>query len=140
GGGGVSGADDVGEMMDAIAGSMFQVRVPVRSLISKVGLKGELGRGGGGAGIGALRPPLAIVAADMLSRREVVFRRGLLWPALLASMAIPGVYPAQRIGEHVLVDGGGLNPGPCNVAAGVGAEHGNGVRPRPLAPARGRAR
>ena len=57
-----------------------------------------------------VEPPRA--AQDILSRREIVFRRGLLWPALLASMAIPGIYPAQRIGEYVLVDGGVLNPVP----------------------------
>jgi NTE family protein len=37
-------------------------------------------------------------------------------------MAIPGIYPSQRIGEHVLVDGGVLNPVPSSVAASLGAD------------------
>jgi len=41
---------------------------------------------------------------------------------VLASMAIPGIYPSQRIREHVLVDGGVLNPVPSSVAAGLGAD------------------
>src|SRR5439155_2961381 len=90
----------------------------------------------GEARIEALGPPLAVVAADILSRREIVFRRGLLWPALLASMAIPGIYPAQRIGEYVLVDGGVLNPVPCNVAAEMGADVVIGVRLQTLPPPR----
>jgi NTE family protein len=37
-------------------------------------------------------------------------------------MAIPGIYPAQRIGTYALVDGGILNPVPSNVAAELGAD------------------
>ena len=68
-----------------------------------------------------LETPLALVAADILTQRELVLRRGLLWQAVLASIAIPGVYPAQRIGPYVAVDGGVLNPLPVNVAAEMGA-------------------
>jgi NTE family protein len=45
-----------------------------------------------------------------------------MWQAVLASMAIPGVYPAQCIGGHQLVDGGVLNPVPSNVVADMGAD------------------
>ena len=68
-----------------------------------------------------LPTPLALVAADVITQRELVLRRGLLWQAVLASIAIPGVYPAQRIGPYVAVDGGVLNPLPVNVAAEMGA-------------------
>jgi NTE family protein len=68
-----------------------------------------------------LSPSLAIVAADILTGDEVVFRRGPLWPAVLASCAIPGVLPAQRIGGRVLVDGGLVDPVPVSVAADMGA-------------------
>jgi NTE family protein len=72
--------------------------------------------------------PTAIVAADMLTHRQVVFRRGLIWPALLASIAIPGAFPPQPIGGHLLVDGGVINPVPSNVAADLGADTVIGVR------------
>ena len=68
-----------------------------------------------------LEVPLAVVAADIVSQRELVLRRGLVWQAVLASIAIPGIYPAQRIGPYVCVDGGVLNPFPVNVAADMGA-------------------
>jgi NTE family protein len=51
-----------------------------------------------------------------------VFRRGPVWRALLASMSIPGIYPPQRFGRFLLVDGGVLNPVPSNVAAAMGAD------------------
>ena len=57
-----------------------------------------------------------------------MLREGLLWPAVLASMAIPGIFPAQRIGKRILIDGGVVQPVPCNVAANLGADVVVGVR------------
>jgi NTE family protein len=65
--------------------------------------------------------PLGVVAADLLTRREIVFRRGLVWRAVLASVSIPGIYPAQRIGPYALVDGAVVNSVPTDVAADMGA-------------------
>ena len=66
--------------------------------------------------------PLGIVAADILTGEEVVFRNGPVWPAILASIAIPGVLPAQRIGNRILVDGGIVDPVPGRVVADMGAD------------------
>jgi len=66
--------------------------------------------------------PLAVVAADLETQREVVFRRGLLWLALLGSMSIPGIFPALRVGGYTVADGGILNPVPSSVVAGMGAD------------------
>jgi len=52
----------------------------------------------------------------------VVFRRGPVWQAVLASMSIPGIYPPQTVGKMLLVDGGVLNPVPTNVVADMGAD------------------
>jgi NTE family protein len=60
--------------------------------------------------------PLAVVAADLKSHREVVFRKGVVWRAILASMAIPAIFPAQRMGPLTLVDGGVVNTVPAGVA------------------------
>ena len=43
-------------------------------------------------------------------------------------MAIPGIFPAQRIGERTLVDGGVFNPVPTNIVADMGADLVVGVR------------
>ncbi|MFN8541895.1 MAG: patatin-like phospholipase family protein [Thermomicrobiales bacterium] len=50
--------------------------------------------------------PFAISAADLTEGREIVLRRGPLWQAVLASAAIPAIYPPVQIGPHWLVDGG----------------------------------
>src|SRR5207245_4582354 len=44
-----------------------------------------------------LRVPLAVVATDMNAGKPAVFRSGALTPALLASAAIPGLFPSVRI-------------------------------------------
>ena len=74
------------------------------------------------------RVPLGIVAADLESGLEVVFRSGLLWSAVLASISIPGVYPPLRMGDRVLVDGGVVNPVPTRVVRALGADIVIGVR------------
>jgi NTE family protein len=94
----------------------------LKSLLSDAPVRHYFRSISGRAHIEDLRVPLAIVAADILTRREVVFRRGLLWPATLASIAIPGVLPAQAIGPYRLVDGSIVNPVPADVAVGMGAD------------------
>ena len=51
-----------------------------------------------------------------------MFKRGLLWQAVLASISIPGIYPPLRIGPYTVVDGGVLNPVPTNVVEDLGAD------------------
>lgn len=118
----------IAQLLDEISASMFRPAVPLASLLSNFALRTHLRRIVGHARIEEMPRPLAIVAADIESRREVVFQSGELLPALIASMAIPGIYPAQRMGGYTLVDGGVLNPVPCNVAAEMGADVVIGVR------------
>ena len=66
--------------------------------------------------------PFAILAADLTEGREIVLRRGPLWQAVLASAAIPGIYPPVQIGPHWLVDGGVVNPVPVATAQLLGAD------------------
>jgi NTE family protein len=114
-------ADEVGEALDEHGKTLFRIGMPIRGLVSNRALKRSLQATGGEINIEDLPVPLAIVAADIGEMREVVFRRGLLWRAVLASCAIPGVYPAQRIGPYTLVDGGVLSPVPTTAAADLGA-------------------
>ncbi len=114
-------ADEVGESLDECGKTLFRIGMPIRGLVSNRALKRSLQALGGEIKIEDLPVPLAIVAADIGEMREVVFRRGLLWRAVLASCAIPGVYPAQRIGPYTLVDGGVLSPVPTTAAADLGA-------------------
>jgi NTE family protein len=65
---------------------------------------------------GELKVPLRVVTADLESGAEVVFAAGPIRPALLASAALPGVFPPLRLGEAVLVDGAVVNLVPISHA------------------------
>ncbi|WP_243095681.1 patatin-like phospholipase family protein [Thermus thalpophilus] len=49
--------------------------------------------------------PLAIQAADLLTGEAVVLRQGPAWKAVLASAAIPGLFPPVAWEGRLLVDG-----------------------------------
>lgn len=119
---------DLDEAMDGLGPKAFRPRPSTRSLLSMWSLARGVRALGGEARFEDVRVPLAITAADVSTGQEVVFRHGLLWPAVVASMAIPGIFPAQRIGERMLVDGGVFNPVPTNAVADMGADLVIGVR------------
>lgn len=56
--------------------------------------------------------PLTIVAADVLSRKEVWLNRGDLFDAIRASIAVPTVFTPHVLNGRPLLDGGILNPVP----------------------------
>ncbi|MBL8061822.1 MAG: patatin-like phospholipase family protein [Anaerolineales bacterium] len=62
------------------------------------------------------RIPCAVTAVDINSGREVILSDGLIREAVLATIALPGIFPVQRINGWDLVDGGVLNPVPVTVA------------------------
>ncbi len=62
------------------------------------------------------RIPCAVTAVDINSGREVLLDKGDLQSAALATIALPGIFPVQKIGEWDLVDGGVLNPVPVSAA------------------------
>src|SRR5918996_745079 len=59
-----------------------------------------------------LKLPCVITAVDLKSGSEVIFSKGRLVDAILASIAMPGIFPTRYIEEHELVDGGVLDPVP----------------------------
>jgi NTE family protein len=56
-----------------------------------------------------LEIPLRVIATDLDTGEEVVLARGPLKPALLASSALPGVFPIVMHAGRRLVDGGVVN-------------------------------
>ena len=68
-----------------------------------------------------LRIPMYVVAADILSGKEVVFEAGPVAPAVRASISMIGIFAPARVGDHLLVDGGAINPLPASVLAQRGA-------------------
>ena len=67
-----------------------------------------------------LRVPLEVLATDIGAGRPHVFRDGRLLPALRASTAIPGVFPAVRIAETGYLDGGIVDNLPLGLALAGG--------------------
>ena len=59
-----------------------------------------------------LKLPCVVTAADLKSGKEVLISKGSLVDAVLATIALPGVFPARYIDDMELVDGGTLNPVP----------------------------
>ncbi len=60
--------------------------------------------------------PFAVTAVDMNSKNEYILNTGPVIDAILATVAIPGVFPPKKIGHTELVDGGVLDPVPVAVA------------------------
>lgn len=63
-----------------------------------------------------LKIPFAVTAVDVETKQEFIIRQGHVKDAVLATIAIPGVFPPKRIGKCNLVDGGILDPVPVAVA------------------------
>ena len=66
--------------------------------------------------------PLAIPAVDLNDGSEVVFDSGLVFPAVLATIAVPGLFQPVELNQRRLVDGGVLNNLPVDLLRGLGAE------------------
>jgi NTE family protein len=62
--------------------------------------------------------PYFCVSANLTTGRDYVHRSGLVWRALRASVALPGILPPVTVeGGHLIVDGGVMNNLPVDVMA-----------------------
>jgi NTE family protein len=64
----------------------------------------------------------ACVATDLLSGREIWLREGSVAEAVRASVALPGLFAPRLRDEHLLVDGGLVNPVPVSLCRAMGAD------------------
>ncbi|MEX2442718.1 MAG: patatin-like phospholipase family protein [Alkalispirochaeta sp.] len=71
----------------------------------------------------ALPRSLSVVAADLVTGEQVVFRRGDVKNAVRASMAVPGAFTPVFYDGRFLIDGGWVNNTPVDVARTGGADH-----------------
>lgn len=63
-----------------------------------------------------LKIPCAVTAVDVDTGGEIIISEGRLKDAVLATIALPGIFPTQRFNGWNLMDGGVLNPVPVSVA------------------------
>ncbi len=64
----------------------------------------------------ALEIPFATVVTDLNKGEPVYLQEGELHPAVLASAALPALFPPYQMGEQVYVDGGVCDPLPVQFA------------------------
>lgn len=101
---------------DLLGGGIFQAQ-NVTNLISELtfGYHDSLD-------FNSFKKKYACVAFNVVNGDEVVFHNGVLYKALRASMAVPGVFSPVRMNGMVLVDGGMRNNFPVDVAREMGAD------------------
>jgi NTE family protein len=90
-------------------------------LLTSQGLQHMIGRFLPAARIEDSPLPLHIMTTDMLNGAEVLLSRGNLLKALLASAAIPLVYPPVEIDGRLFIDGGVASNTPIASAVALGA-------------------
>jgi NTE family protein len=76
---------------------------------------------GAGVTFADLALPFAAIATDVATARPHALREGPVLPALLASAAIPGIFPPVQLGSLQLYDGGLVANVPMRQALAMGA-------------------
>jgi len=99
-----------------------RLRTMTRTALHTVaGLRGLLDETFGDLRIDDLAVPFGCCAASIERYREHWFESGPLVPALMASCAVPGLFPPFRVGGEHFVDGGLVNSIPVSRAVELGA-------------------
>jgi NTE family protein len=102
-----------------------------RSLLGVVGIRDHVGspqglrnllrRELGNRSFADAAVPLHIICAELVTGADVILCEGDIAEAIIASTAIPGVFPAAHHAGRFLVDGAVAESTPIAVAAGLGA-------------------
>lgn len=66
--------------------------------------------------------PFGVVAADLMSGEERLFRSGDIIPAVSASCSIPGVFQPVKVGKRLYIDGCYVNQIPAAALRDMGAD------------------
>jgi NTE family protein len=94
--------------------SQFQLTDP--SILGLSGLEKELLKSIGNVNFSDLQIPFGCTAVEIDSAQEFVFTKGKVIDAVMATIAIPGIFPPKNIGNYSFVDGGILDPVPVALA------------------------
>jgi NTE family protein len=65
---------------------------------------------------------LIVTAFDLISGRDIYIKTGKLWKGIMASCAIPGIFPPVEYEDKLLIDGGITNRLPVKCARLIGAQ------------------
>lgn len=102
----------------------FGVRLGGGGVVDSERLRDALSRalGLGEARIEQLPLPFAAVATELATGRELWLQSGGVMDAVMASIALPGLFPPAWDGHRWLADGGLVNPVPVSLARALGAD------------------
>ncbi len=103
-------------------GAISDWTLPDRGIIKGEALQNYVNKALGNRPIEKMKRTLAIVATDLQSGDEIVFRSGNTGMAVRASSSVPGVFQPVRINGRDYVDGGLVSPIPVKVARELGAD------------------
>ena len=99
---------------------LFDPTLPVRGLIKGRAVRRILKSYFGDKTFFDIKIPLKIVTFDIKNRREFIIDKGKLVDAVMASIAIPGVFEPVEYDDLQLLDGGIVNPVPVSVLSELG--------------------
>ena len=107
-------ADELEEMFASLDQTQLYGHVPNDgpSLIGVAGITRFLEETVGDRTFDDLKLPCVLTAVDLKSGNEVILSKGRLIDAILATIALPGIFPARYVDGLELVDGGTLDPVP----------------------------
>jgi NTE family protein len=114
------GMDDAERVERAVtaftrSGRLFSPTLPLVALSSGRRVDRLLAEHLGLGGIEDLILRFFCVSASLSRADEVIHERGLLWPAVRASLSLPGIFPPAYADGDLLVDGGVLDNLPVEV-------------------------
>lgn len=102
-------------------GRLLRLKTDEGAAVDPSGLRGVLEQGLPYQMLEQARVPVHVVATDQLGGGTVTLSRGPVVDAVLASCAVPAVFPPVRIGERFLIDGAIASNTPISVALELGA-------------------
>jgi NTE family protein len=109
--------DEIEELFSEVEQENLYGRLPNDgpALLGTAGLHRWLDEVFGERTFSSLKISCAMVAVDLNSGTEIILRKGRLKDAILATTAVPGIFPPYQIKDLELVDGGVMNPVPVSV-------------------------
>jgi len=110
--------DEIEEIFSRVDQNRLYGRAPDDgpSMLGTAGIQKFLDTHLGGRTFEDLSIPCAMSAADLRRGGEIVLKSGRLKEAILATMAVPGIFPPRKSDDYELVDGGVLDPIPVSLA------------------------
>ncbi|HPD83186.1 MAG: patatin-like phospholipase family protein [Alphaproteobacteria bacterium] len=101
--------------------SYMDIRVKSASIIGGEKLKNTLHQYFDDLDIESLPHPFIAICSDLNTGHEIWLRKGSIIKAMMASFALPGVFPPVEHNHRLLVDGALVNPVPVSVCQALGS-------------------